>query len=159
LGSNLGDRRSYLEEAIRLIGDIEETSVVKRSPIYETEPEQASAQGERPGNMYLNMVVELTTRLTPHQLLGHLARIEEKLGRKRPAPPNADRTIDLDVLFFGDRELTHPDLLVPHPRLQRREFVLRPLADIAPDFDHPVLKKTVIQLRDELGEQRARRLD
>jgi 2-amino-4-hydroxy-6-hydroxymethyldihydropteridine diphosphokinase len=127
LGSNLGDRRAYLKDAVaglRAAGD-----VVAVSPLYETEPVGGpSGQGR-----YLNVVVELATADTPHRLLERCRALEEAAGRVR-SERWGPRTLDADVLLVEGAEVEQPDLTVPHPRLWQRRFVLQPLADLAPEL-------------------------
>ena len=123
LGSNLGDRERYLRDAIAGLPD-----VVAVSKIYETEPVGGPEQGP-----YLNCVVELDTELTPHQLLDVAHRLEDEAGRVR-VERWGPRTLDVDVLLVGDLVVDEPDLVVPHPRMWERDFVLRPLRDLAPEL-------------------------
>lgn len=124
LGANLGDREQALREAVAALPD-----VVAVSPVYETDPVD-SPEGSPP---YLNAVVELATELRPRRLLEVGARLEAALGRVRTGH-NAPRTLDVDVLLAGDEAVDEPDLVVPHPRMRERRFVLAPLADLAPDL-------------------------
>jgi len=127
LGSNLGDRRAYLKSAVeglRAGGD-----VVAVSPLYETEPVGGPAGQE----CYLNLVVELATSDTPRRLLERCQALEEAAGRVR-SERWGPRTLDADVLFVDGSEVDEDDLVVPHPRLWERRFVLQPLADLAPDL-------------------------
>lgn len=117
---------------------------IRRSLVYETEP--VGGRKQRP---YLNAVVEVETSLSPHDLMQRLLAIEKRLGRVRKKK-NAPRVIDLDLLFYGHKRIKAPGLTVPHPRLHQRFFVLKPLSDLAPDFRHPVLKKTVAQMLRDL---------
>lgn len=124
IGSNLGDRRANIEKAIKLVKLIKGVRIKRTSSIYETDPE-----GGLPQEKYLNGVFKIETKLDSHKLLGELQRIEKHLGRKRKAK-NAPRTIDLDILLFGNRKINTKDLKVPHPRMHKREFVLRGLREL-----------------------------
>lgn len=124
LGSNLGDRERYIQQAVESLPD-----VVAVSPVYETEP-VGGPEGQGP---YLNAVVELDTDLTPRELLDWCRRLEDAAGRVR-AERWGPRTLDVDILLVGDLVVDEPDLQVPHPRMWERDFVLRPLADLAPDL-------------------------
>jgi 2-amino-4-hydroxy-6-hydroxymethyldihydropteridine diphosphokinase len=121
LGSNLGDRESLIRRAAELIG------ATRLSQVRETEP-WGYAQQPR----FLNAVAEIETTLAPRRLLDHLLDVEARLGRERIGPKWGPRTIDLDLLLYGDETVDEPGLVVPHPRLVEREFVLEPLADLVP---------------------------
>ena len=121
LGSNLGDRESLLRRAAELIG------AVRLSEVRETEPWGLEQQPR-----FLNAVAEIETELSPRRLLDQLLDIEARLGRERIGPKWGPRTIDLDLLLYGDETVDEPGLVVPHPRLLEREFVLEPLADLVP---------------------------
>ena len=127
LGSNLGHRRRQLRQAVAALPD-----VVAVSPVYETEP----VGGPSDQGPYLNIVVELDTELSPRQLLDLARRLEDAAGRQR-AERWGPRTLDVDVLLVGDLNVDEPDLVVPHPRMWERRFVLAPLADLAPDVVPP----------------------
>jgi 2-amino-4-hydroxy-6-hydroxymethyldihydropteridine diphosphokinase len=126
--------------------------VLRESPIYETEPVGYADQ-----RWFLNMVVEAGTALFPMQLLTRIGKIEHTLGRVRTVP-NGPRTIDIDILLYGSAAIRTPRLEVPHPRMHERRFVLAPLADLAPDLRHPVLRQTIRQLLEAAPQQALRRL-
>lgn len=140
LGSNLGDRARMLGEAVRLIRKMAGT-VKTMSAIYES-----PAWGSASGNKYLNQVIELHTSFAPDEVLSVMMMVEKQLGRTRTAVRNSDRTIDLDVLFYGQLVRSDENLHIPHPRLHLRRFVLCPLNEIAPALKHPVLDLTVSEL-------------
>ena len=139
LGSNLGDRETALKAAL---GALEAAGVhIRRvSPVYETEPQDVREQG-----WFLNLVAEAETDLFPLQLLQRIGRIERELGRTRTVA-KGPRSIDIDILLYGNFVIETPQLTVPHPRLAERRFVLAPLADLAPDLRHPVSRRTVREL-------------
>jgi 2-amino-4-hydroxy-6-hydroxymethyldihydropteridine diphosphokinase len=126
LGSNLGDRERLIREASELIG------AVRLSSVRETEP---WGYGDQP--MFLNAVAELETPLSARSLLDHLLDVERRLGRERVGPQWGPRTIDLDLLLFGEETIDEPGLVVPHPRLAERAFVLEPLAELVPSLKIP----------------------
>ena len=145
LGSNLGDRRAYLDRALADLRGRPAVEVMRTSSVYETAP-----VGGRPGQAaYLNATAELRTELSPQALLQVLHEVERGLGRVR-AERDGPRTIDLDLLICGDVVIDDPQLMLPHPRLHQRLFVLHPLAEIAPGLLHPVLKRTIADLLDQL---------
>ena len=125
LGANLGDARAALRVAVRALAALPGTRVLRVSSLYRSAPVDAG------GPDYLNAVAELDTTLAPLELLHALQRIEQAAGRERPYR-NAPRTLDLDILLFGDEAMDTPTLTVPHPRMKERAFVLLPLAEIAP---------------------------
>jgi 2-amino-4-hydroxy-6-hydroxymethyldihydropteridine diphosphokinase len=124
VGSNLGDRQQNIAAAITHLSRLDGTTVTKASPIYETEPVGGPEQGR-----YLNGVLEILTSHSPHRLLNELIDIEKQLGRTRKGR-NLPRTIDLDILLYDDIILTEKDLVIPHPRMNERDFVIRPLNEI-----------------------------
>ncbi len=147
IGSNLGDRSKNFEEAARLLNATRGIRVVKKSPVYETEPIGGPPQGK-----YLNAVWEIETDLSAKDLLQALRQVESQLGRVREGR-NFPRTLDLDILFYGNEMIQEKDLIIPHPRLQERLFVLNPFSDIAPEKIHPALKKSVRVLKEEALER------
>jgi 2-amino-4-hydroxy-6-hydroxymethyldihydropteridine diphosphokinase len=149
LGSNLGDRHANLAEAIRRLAT-EGVRVVRTSSIWETEPRDVLDQP-----WFLNQVAEVETDLFPRQLFQHLQRIEREMGRVKRTP-KGPRLIDLDILLFGNALVRSPELEIPHPRMTERKFVLAPLAELAPDLRHPVLKRTVRELLADVAGQDAK---
>ena len=137
LGSNVGDREDYMMQALTAIGGLEKSRIQDISSIYETEP-----WGKKDQGIFLNQVVEVETQITPHELLRMCKKIEEKLGRKNGKAWDP-RTMDIDLLLYGDRIVEEAELRVPHPRLQGRRFVLIPLDEIAPNFSIPGSGMTV----------------
>jgi 2-amino-4-hydroxy-6-hydroxymethyldihydropteridine diphosphokinase len=132
LGGNLGDRRSYLERALALLDRDPDVSVAAVSSFRDTEP---VGYVEQP--RFLNAVAAVDTELGARELLERLLAVERELGRERVGPRYGPRTIDLDLLLYGDEEIVEPGLVVPHPRLAERAFVLEPLAELAPDLVLP----------------------
>ncbi|MEY5025782.1 MAG: 2-amino-4-hydroxy-6-hydroxymethyldihydropteridinediphosphokinase [Verrucomicrobiota bacterium] len=147
LGSNVGDRLAALEQALSLVLQIEGVSgPCLRSRLYETDPVDTAPDADR----FLNAVLEVNFEGHPTALLDALQRIEATLGRPSKRPRNAPRTIDLDILYVGNLALSTPVLVIPHPRLHLRRFVLTPLADIRPDLLLPGQSQTVAQLYADL---------
>jgi 2-amino-4-hydroxy-6-hydroxymethyldihydropteridine diphosphokinase len=150
IGSNLGDRRNNCLRAIALLGT-GGVKVLKRSSSHETEP-----WGVKEQPRFLNMAVEAETDMTPRELLSLLKKIEDRMGRTRTVKWGP-RTIDLDILFYGNIIIREPDLEIPHPLMHTRNFVLEPLREIAPQKVHPLLHRTVAELTAELGREKKRR--
>lgn len=138
LGANLGDRLINLKQALQMLSP--DVVPMRVSPVYETAPWGITDQPA-----FLNMVVETETDLSPLKVLKAIKKIEVQLGRV-PSIRNGPRIIDLDILFYADRIVKQVDLEIPHPRMEGRGFVLKPLADLAADFVHPVSGETVQQM-------------
>jgi len=147
LGSNFGDRGQHLRDAIARLK--EKGRIVAVSSFYETEPVEVTDQ-----DWFLNCAVALETTDTPQKLMAELLHIEQQMGRRR-MQKKGPRNIDIDILLFtnastGGAVIDSPELTIPHPAMHQRRFVLEPLAEIAPEAWHPVLKKTIRELRDAL---------
>jgi 2-amino-4-hydroxy-6-hydroxymethyldihydropteridine diphosphokinase len=143
LGSNLGDRAVNLREATRRLGQL--GTIRWQSSLYETEP--IEVQSAQP--WFLNCAVALATQLTPRELLEAALTIEREMGRQRTGSKQP-RQIDIDILLFGERVIRDRGLTVPHPAMQQRRFVLEPMMEIAPEAQHPILKKSVRELWEAL---------
>ena len=140
LGSNVGNREETLLKSIALLNEKAE-NVIAVSSLYETEPWKMNDV-----NGFINQVVELRTELSAEELMDTLLLIEQSLGRTRNSEKYESRTIDLDILFYNNDIISTEKVKVPHPLLHERRFVLEPLAEIAPAFIHPKLKKSISQL-------------
>ena len=143
LGSNLGDRHLFLKQAIELI-EKEIAPVLKTSSVYETQ-----SWGKTDAPDYLNQVVMLQTDLSAQIVLQKILDIEHVLGRSR-REKWGPRTIDIDILFYGQAVIDEPGLQVPHPELHKRRFTLAPLAEIAPGLVHPVLRNNILYIKNQL---------
>lgn len=145
LGSNIGDRELKLLMAIAELGKLPQTRVTAVSPFYETDP-----VGGVPQDNFYNAVVRLNTGLAPLELLERLKRLETEVFHRTPSERWGARSMDLDILLYGELVFTCDRLTIPHPRLAERRFALQPLADIAPDLTHPTSGKRIIELLTEL---------
>jgi 2-amino-4-hydroxy-6-hydroxymethyldihydropteridine diphosphokinase len=162
IGSNVGDRIAMLRAAVRQLRETAEITLVSASRLYETEPwetEPGRTTGEH--TWHLNCVIAVETSLEPRALLERVHAIENAMGRERSgATPEArrftPRTVDIDILFYGERVISVPDELhVPHLFAHERAFVLRPLAEVAPELQHPTLYRTVREMLDEVEDDHA----
>ena len=156
-GSNRGDRQEFCDRAITLLGLLPHSQLVAVSSYYETQP--VDPHGILGPTWFYNGVVKIETQLTPKRLLEICRETESALGREdenRSGP----RTIDFDLLLYGQQIIDEPDLKVPHPRMHLRGFVLEPLVELAPEWVHPVFKNTLKELRDQLNDtNQIRKLD
>lgn len=147
LGSNTGDRIGYVQQATSLLGACENISIIRTSAFYETEPWNMSSK-----TWFVNAVVEIKTKLSPKELLLECQRIEAQLGRKRSNETSnyEDRTIDIDILFYNNEIVQDEELTIPHKYVHLRAFTLVPLLELIPDYVHPVLHKSIIELHNDL---------
>lgn len=143
LGANQGDRPGNLRRALKEIARLPRSRLVTTSSVYETDP--ILPPGAPPQDDFLNLVAEIETDLSPPDLLAALLAIESRLGRVR-REKNDPRPIDIDILFYGTLVLARGDLVIPHPRIPERRFVLEPLSELAPRFTHPAENKTIAEL-------------
>ena len=146
LGSNKGDRIGYIQQATSLLGLADGISIIRTSAFYETEPWNMNSK-----TWFVNAVVEVKTSLSPEALLEECQRIESQLGRTpKTSTEYEDRTIDIDVLFYGKEIINEENLTIPHKFVHLRAFTLVPLLELIPDFEHPVLHKTIAELHNDL---------
>ncbi|MGH7232154.1 MAG: 2-amino-4-hydroxy-6-hydroxymethyldihydropteridine diphosphokinase [Nitrospiraceae bacterium] len=157
-GSNQGDRFDFCDRAITLLGLLPHSQVMAVSSLYETEP-IVDARTNPGMEWFLNGVVSLDTDLAPRSLLEVCREIEQALGRD-PERHDGPRTLDLDILFYGSRVIHEEGLILPHPRMHLRRFVLVPMVELNPSWHHPVLERTLQDLLDSLADPaQVRRLD
>lgn len=146
LGSNKGDRVGYIQQATKMLNETAGIELVRTSAFYETEPWEADTNG-----WFVNAVIEIKCEHDSKELLNICNSIEAQLGRNRSVEGfYGDRTIDIDILFFGDEVINNEDLVIPHKHFHERAFTLVPMLELAPNFVHPELKKTVSELHDAL---------
>ena len=148
LGSNMGNKKENLEKAIKEVANIRDTFIIKESKIIETEPFGYKEQDD-----FLNSCIGVKTLLAPREILKELLSIEQKMGRERKIKWGP-RIIDLDIIFYGKEVIEEDGLIVPHPYMEYREFVLKPLEEIIPNFVHPLLLKRVSTLKKELENEK-----
>lgn len=145
LGSNIGDRIGYVQQATSLLGACEGITLIRTSAFYETEPWDMNS-----GNWFVNAVLEIKTSLSPQDLLIECQRIEVQLGRKRKTTEYTDRTIDIDILFYSKDIINEENLIIPHKFVHLRAFTLVPMLELMPNLEHPILHKTISQLHNDL---------
>ncbi len=146
IGTNLGDRKKHISEALERLGKRTDIKIIKSSSLYVTEPIGYVGQ-----DWFLNCVVEVMTTMPPRELLKHCQSIEEHMGRTRTMQWGP-RIIDLDILLYNDAVIEDEELTIPHPNMDKRRFVLIPLVEIAPDVIHPGINKTVTDLLKHLDD-------
>ncbi len=151
VGSNIGDRQKFIDHALWFLRESENIKVINTSSIYETEPEVG--QVGRAQGKFLNIVVEIQTKRPPQDLLYLLKSIERKLGRADSPLKWAPREIDLDILLYDDLIVSTDELMIPHPLMHERIFVLEPLCEIAKYAIHPAFNRSIEQLLDILNER------
>lgn len=146
LGSNIGDKVAYLQQAVKMLTATEQVTVVRSSAFYETEP-----WGQKDLEWFVNTVIEVKTKLPPRELLNLCKKIEKQMGREdNPKTGYSNRNIDIDILFYGDLIVNEKDLIIPHEHLHERAFALVPLLELIPDYEHPKYGKSLLQLHEEL---------
>lgn len=146
LGSNIGDKVTNLQQAVKMLTQTGMITVVRSSAFYETEP-----WGNKDLDWFVNAVIEVKTKLSPRELLDLCKNTEMQMGRKKRTSDNYEpRIIDVDILFYGDLIVDEPDLKIPHDHLHERAFEIVPLLELIPDYEHPKFKKSLLQLHEEL---------
>jgi 2-amino-4-hydroxy-6-hydroxymethyldihydropteridine diphosphokinase len=145
VGSNIGDKRRNCQKGIEALTAVSHTTLVAQSRFYETEPVDYRDQ-----DWFVNGVIKVKTGFEPFSLLDELKAIEKRLGRAEHPVRFGPRVIDLDIILYGGRTIDTPRLVVPHPRMHQRRFVLEPICDIDPDLVHPVIGRTMAQLLNSL---------
>lgn len=146
LGSNKGDRVGYVQQATSILGSSEGIKIIRTSSLYETEPWL-----EQEATWFVNAIIEAKTSLSPQELLSECQRIEKQLGRNRELEGHyGDRTIDIDILFYGKEIIDEDNLRIPHKFFHQRAFTLVPMLELNSEFVHPELNKNVSDLYEEL---------
>ena len=148
LGSNLEDRFKNLKKALKVLKRSPKIEITQLSSVYETEPWEVESS-----NWFLNLVIKAECKLPPLQLLDFLEESEKKLGRKSKSD-NSPRTVDIDILFYNDWIFHTPRLVVPHPRLHKRRFVLVPLAEIEPELEHSQFQQDIKSILGDLDDKK-----
>ena len=147
LGSNIENRFENLKKALKVLKKSPKIEITKTSSVYETEPWEVESP-----NWFLNLVIKAECKLAPLQLLDFLEESEKKLGRKSKSD-NSPRTVDIDILFYNDWIFHTPRLVVPHPLLHKRKFVLVPLAEIEPELEHPQLQQDIKSILEDTDDK------
>ena len=146
LGSNMGDKIGNIQQATRLLCSENLLKLIRTSTIYETEP-----WGVKDQSWFVNAVIEAKTKLEPEELLAHCQKVEKMIGRNRELEKRwGERPIDIDILFYGNEIIEDENLVIPHKHLHERAFALVPLLELIPDFIHPVLNKSLLDLHEAL---------
>ena len=147
LGSNIGDKVTYLQQAVKMLTATGMVTVVRSSAFYETEP-----WGNKDQEWFINAVIEAKTTFSATELLHHCQQVEQMLGRIREGVPRwGERTIDIDILLYGREVINLPELIIPHPRMHERAFVLVPMLELVPLLKHPILNKSILELHEALS--------
>ncbi len=147
LGSNLNDRVGYIQQAVKLLSKTNDFKIVRTSTLYETEP-----WGNKDQEWFINAVIEAKTTFSATELLHHCQQVEQMLGRIREGVPRwGERTIDIDILLYGREVINLPELIIPHPRMHERAFVLVPMLELVPLLKHPILNKSILELHEALS--------
>lgn len=146
IGSNMGEKMENCRKGLAALDEIDSIVIEDRSEFYMTEPMEYTDQP-----WFVNSAARISTTLDPFDLLKILKLLESKLGRIDSSLRYGPRVLDFDIVFYNDIVIETPGLIIPHPRMHHREFVLRPICDLAPDMIHPVLKKSSLQLLDEVA--------
>lgn len=145
VGSNLGKKLENCRHGIIALTNCGDTALMSRSPFYRTEPVDYTDQ-----DWFTNACFSVTTSLSPEELLNRIRVVQRSAGRKKSTVRFGPRPLDLDILFYDDRIISTPQLIIPHPRMHKRRFVLKPLCDINPNLVHPVLRRTMEELLSRL---------